>query len=122
MEVPKIQNSYFVIYIISAIVIYLFLILRQKLNNPIVFAVLIALTIPILVYFINLPSKKPLGSGLSRYTMKCNSCHWEWMSNITEKTPDKCPKCHKDNLEVVGWRKVEAKQAKSNKDLKEFFK
>lgn len=122
MEIRKGFWIYAIAYIVSAIAIYLVFTLKERLNNPLILALLIALAIPLLIYFINLPLKRMLGSGLSRYTMRCNSCHWEWMSNIGEKAPDTCPKCHKNNLGIVGWRKIEADEIKNNKTLEEFFK
>lgn len=121
MEVSRNWGIYVAIYIISAAAIYFILVLRERLNNSLLIALMISLAIPLLVYFIKLSPRNTIGSGLSRYTMKCNSCHWEWMSNISERVPDKCPKCQKNNLEVVGWRKVSVKQSKGNKNLKEFF-
>jgi len=63
------------------------------------------------------------GKTALRYTMLCRSCGWEWMSHTTDKKPSKCPNCgEKDNLEVLGWRKVRIPLQKVNKDLRAFFR
>jgi len=65
------------------------------------------------------------GKTAIRYTMYCNNCGWEWISNTTENEikPSVCPNCReKGKLELIGWRKVSLFPKKINKDLRKFFK
>lgn len=116
------RMAYLMIYVVSVALIYLILVLKQRIISPLAMALIMALFGPILYFVITLAPKNIITEGLSRYTMKCKNCNWEWMSNITEKVPESCPRCHKNNVDIIGWRKIEMKEIKGDKTLQEFFK
>jgi len=112
------------VFIVTVIALSLFRVIENKYLLALVYSVLILILLKVLSMFSNL-SKVPLSSGpnMTRYTMLCHNCNWEWMSNTTEKeSPTKCPNCgEKSKLEVVGYRKVQKFQKKSEKELTSFF-
>lgn len=118
-----------IIYIVSFIIVFLSLSLRNIVINNYILTALISLFVLIFagvfVVFqgyhkipVDVSGKKTL-----RYSMLCHNCNWEWMSNTSDKAPNKCPNCgERSKLELVGWRKVQVLPRKSNKDLTSFFK
>ena len=122
MRIPRNRFLFPIIYIVSAILIYLVFIIKQRITNTLIISLLIALIITLFFYFLTNIPKNIVMQGMSRYTMKCTNCNWEWMSNIAEKAPDVCPRCKKHKLEIIGWRKVSVEEAKSNKTLQDFLK
>lgn len=62
-----------------------------------------------------------LKSDYYRFNMLCKDCNWEWMSNITKSKPKTCPKCKKNNLEMVGYKNIKNPQNKKDSDLRSFI-
>jgi len=108
-------------------VILTYLVLNQSsIKNKMILAVIL-ITALVLPYALILFKKKnifvPQEKGALRYSMYCKNCNWEWMSNVTGmRAPTQCPNCReKENLEVLGWRKVNPKTRKGEGDLRKYL-
>tara|TARA_Y100000310_G_scaffold344806_1_gene459653 strand:+ start:4041 stop:4403 length:363 start_codon:yes stop_codon:yes gene_type:complete len=110
------------VYLLSFIFVLGLSFLNDRFENIYLFSGLVALGVLLIVLV--LFSHEEVGfleEGSLRYSMLCNKCHWEWMSNTGEKRPSRCPSCKGDRLEVLGWRKVVNKK-RGDKDLTSYFR
>tara|TARA_Y100000310_G_C20658842_1_gene803533 strand:+ start:57 stop:407 length:351 start_codon:yes stop_codon:yes gene_type:complete len=106
------------VYVLSFIII----LLLGFVDNIYLRSGLGALGVAVIVFMLVYRKEVKFSGGNLRYSMLCNKCHWEWMSNVTEEKPRKCPSCSNVNLEVLGWRKVVNIPKKKDKELDVYFK
>ena len=120
------QNiSFFIaIYVVVSIAIFIILTMAKIIQSTIIMSLITSLFLVLFLYLFRQKSETFLpNKGLLRYSMLCNNCNWEWMSNVSREgnPPKTCPNCHQNNLQVTGWRTVKAIK-KQETDLRKFFK
>lgn len=111
-------------FILSFIAIFTLNVISNIFLESLVISITLILFILAYIY---IKKEEPLSledKNSTRYTMHCRSCGWEWMSNISDKTPSTCPNCKShEKLEIIGWRKIKLSENKQKeKDLRNFFK
>lgn len=122
-SLKKALINFILLFCIGLAVLYVF----RNIQDYALSAAILAIMGLIFISVYQSESKKAINiskKGLVRYTLLCNSCNWEWMSNVTDKKYNKkCPNCGETSrIELIGIRRVRKLPKRSNKDLTSYFR